>query len=172
MTLTVRREQENDHATVRQLHDEAFGQPLEGGIVECLRQECPDVLSLVAERDGIIVGHVMFSAVRVTGGGQAVSGMGLAPMAVLPDHQRRGVGAALVRDGLERLRSADCPFVIVLGHEDYYPRFGFEPASGRGFGCPWEGVPDLAFMVAVLDEGAVGSVTGVVRYHAAFDAAV
>ena len=98
--------------------------------------------------------------------------MGLAPMPVLPRFQRQGIGSRLVRAGIATLKKARCPFIIVLGHPEYYPRFGFMPASKRGFTCQWEGVPDDAFMVLILDETSMSGVSGVARYRAEFDQAV
>jgi putative acetyltransferase len=98
--------------------------------------------------------------------------MGLAPMAVLPSHQRKGIGSRLVRHGLDHLRQSGCPFVIVLGHPEFYPRFGFEPASTYRLVSQWEGVPDAAFMVAVLDPGALPKKGGTARYRDEFDDAM
>jgi len=137
-----------------------------------LRDVCPDVLSLVAESDGEIVGHILFSPVTVEGGSRSRQGMGLAPMAVTPDRQRQGIGSALVTAGLQMLREQGCPFIIVLGHPDFYPRFGFVPAFRHGLRCQWEGVPDAAFMVLVLDEATMAGVRGVARYRDEFDAAM
>ncbi len=88
-------------------------------------------------------------------------------MAVLPDRQRDGIGSKLVRRGLDELRERNCPFVIVLGHPEYYPRFGFEPASKRGVRCKWE-VPDEVFMILVLDEAAMAGVSGLAHYRSEF----
>ena len=93
-------------------------------------------------------------------------------MAVLPQRQRQGIGSALVGRGLEILRDRCCPFVIVLGHPEYYRRFGFEPASKYGLKCQWEGVPDEAFMVLIFDKEAVAGVSGVARYRDEFDEAM
>jgi putative acetyltransferase len=90
-------------------------------------------------------------------------------MAVLPDHQRQGIGSALVRRGLDELQTRGCPFVVVVGHPEYYPRFGFLPASSRGLRSQWEGMPDAVFMVKVFDEDAMAGVTGIVRYRDEFD---
>ena len=96
-------------------------------------------------------------------------GMGLAPMAVLPYRQRQGIGSRLVRHGLDILRTRRCPFVVVVGHPDYYPRFGFERASTRGVRCQWEGVPDEAFMIAVLDPAIALPRPGMARYRDEFN---
>src|SRR4029077_3501901 len=111
---------------------------------------CTDLLSLVAEDDAV-VGHILFTSVVVESEGRRVLGMGLAPMAVLPGRQRQGIGSQLVRRGLDILRERGCPFVVVVGHPEYYPRFGLRPPSTHGPGSQWEGVPDAAFMVLVLD---------------------
>jgi len=97
--------------------------------------------------------------------------MGLAPMAIAPERQRQGIGSRLIEAGLKVLRQQACPFVIVLGHPEYYPRFGFVPASGHGLACQWEGVPDEAFMVLILDKAFMAGVSGVARYRDEFDEA-
>jgi len=88
---------------------------------------------------------------------------------VRPDRQREGIGTELVRRGLGLLRERGCPFVVVVGHPEYYPRFGFEPASRCGLASQWDGMPDAAFMVLVLDETAMAGVSGVARYRGEFD---
>ena len=93
-------------------------------------------------------------------------------MAVLPERQHQGIGSRLVQEGLERLHASPAPFVIVLGHPGYYPRFGFEPCSRHGIRSPWEGVPDEAFMIRILQEPLLRGVTGIARYRPEFDAAV
>ena len=98
--------------------------------------------------------------------------MGLAPVSVLPDRQRQGIGSALVDRGLELLRERGCPFVAVLGDPHFYPRFGFERASAHGLTCRWEGVSDEAFMVLILDVAAMQGVSGLVEFRAEFDEAV
>jgi putative acetyltransferase len=149
----------------------AFGQPAEADLIEKLRRACTDGLSLVAE-EGDVVGHILFTPVTVEGAGRRVCGIGLAPMAVLPDWQRRGIGSQLVRQGLDILRRRGCPFVVVVGHPDYYPRFGFEPASVHGLASQWEGMPDDAFMVLVLDGQATAGVSGVATYREEFSEVV
>ncbi len=170
--IDIREERAGDIPAVRALNERAFGQPVEADLVDGLRRGCPGLLSLVAVDGREVVGHLLFSPATVEGPKGTVTGMGLAPMAVLPERQRRGIGTALVERGLDLLRARRCPFVIVLGHAAYYPRFGFEPASRRGLGPQWEGVPDEAFMVLVLDPAVMDGAAGTARYRKEFDAAV
>jgi putative acetyltransferase len=166
----VRRERVDDGPDVRRVNELAFGQPLEAALVERLRAACPDAVSLVAEDDGTVVGHILFTPVTIDGH-EDVVGMGLAPMAVAPARQRQGIGSALVRAGLTILGERGCPFVIVLGHPGYYPRFGFVPASQHGITSQWEGIPDDAFMMLVLRGDALRGVAGVARYRPEFNEA-
>lgn len=167
---TIRHETPDDVAVVREINELAFGQPAEANLVDKLRT-CGDALSLVAVPDGrdAVVGHILFTPVVVESGSRRVVGMGLAPMAVRPDCQRQGIGAQLVRHGLTMLLERGCPFVVVVGHAEYYPRFGFEPASRHGLASQWDGVPDEAFMVTILDQAAMTGVRGLARYRGEFD---
>jgi putative acetyltransferase len=166
--MTIRPERPEDASRIRHVNVLAFGQPAEADLVERLRQACGDSVSLVAEDDAV-VGHILFTPVAVESAGQRILGMGLAPMAVLPDRQRQGIGSQLVRRGLDILRERGCPFVVVVGHPEYYPRFGFQPASTHGLATQWQGIPDAAFMVRVLDVHALAGVSGVVKYREEFD---
>jgi putative acetyltransferase len=164
----VRAERPDDAAGVRRVNELAFGSRLEADLVERLRLSCPDVLSFVADERGALIGHIMFTPVVVESGSRRASGMGLAPMAVVPDRQRQGIGSALVAKGLEVLRDRRCPFIVVVGHPEYYPRFGFEPASRFGLSCQWGEVSDAAFMAMVLDPAAMAGVSGIARYRSEF----
>jgi putative acetyltransferase len=166
--MTIRHERPEDGAQVRAVNELAFDQRLEADLVEKLRQACPDALSLVAEDDAV-VGHILFTPVVIDSAERRVVGMGLGPMAVHPDRQRQGIGSQLVTRGLDLLRERPCPFVVVVGHPDYYPRFGFEPASRYGLVSQWEGIPDAAFMVLVLDAPAMAGVSGVAKYRDEFN---
>jgi putative acetyltransferase len=166
----IRPERPEDADPIRRANELAFGQPAEANLVEKLRHASADALSLVADEDGV-VGHILFTPVTIEAAGRRVIGMGLAPMAVLPDRQRQGIGAQLVNRGLEILRERGCPFVVVVGHPDYYPRFGFERASEHGLVSQWDGIPDAAFMLLVLNAGAMDGVSGVARYRDEFNEA-
>jgi putative acetyltransferase len=171
MTL-IRLEGPDDAAAVHQVNALAFGQPAEAILVDKLRDACREALSLVAV-DGVgeLVAHLLFTPVVVESHGRRIGGMGLAPMAVRPDCQRQGIGSELVRRGLSILTERGCPFVVVVGHPQYYPRFGFEPASRHGLASQWDGMPDEAFMVTILDRPSMTGVRGVARYRHEFDEA-
>lgn len=166
--ITIRFERPEDAPHVRNVNELAFGQPMEADLVEKLREACPDALSWVAE-DDTIVGHILFTPVAVESAERRVLGMGLAPMAVLPDRQRQGIGSQLVRGGLNILHERRCPFVVLVGHPEYYPRFGFEPCSAHGITSQWEGIPDNAFMILILDAQAMTGVSGVAKYRKEFN---
>ncbi len=167
----IRRERPEDILAIRNVNDRAFGRPNEGAVIEQLRGVCEGLVSFVAVAEGHVVGHIFFSPVALEAAdGGVLWGMGLAPLAVLPEWQRRGIGTELASAGLAAIRETACPFVVVLGHPAYYPRFGFEKASGHGIRCQWN-VPDEAFMVLVMDWAAMRGASGVARYHAQWDAA-
>lgn len=170
--ITIRREQPSDMEAIRDINNLAFGQPDEAFIIDRLRERCDKLLSLVALIDEKIVGHILFSPVNLVGESKTVAGMGLAPMAVLPEFQRQGIGSRLVTEGIKAIKHFGCPFIIVLGHEGYYPRFGFEPASKYGFTSQWEGVPDDAFMALILNYNEIHGISGLVKYRDEFNAAM
>ena len=165
-------EQPEDVLPIRNVNEQAFETSAEATVVDMLRQTCPNRLSLVAEDRKCIVGHILFSPAKFVSHGRNIEGMGLAPMAVLPDRQRQGIGSQLVGRGIEILREQGCPFVIVLGHPEYYPRFGFELASKYGLSCQWDGVPDEAFMIMVMVHEMLEGVSGIATYRKEFDEAM
>lgn len=167
----VRKEQSGDVAAIRRVNRLAFGQPQEARIVDELRIHCKQVVSLVATEGTKVLGHILFSPAVIRSGSRTLRGMGLAPMAVLPDHQGRGIGSRLVITGLGHLLRKRCPFVIVLGHPDYYPRFGFERAGLYGIRPEWE-VPDEAFMILPLNPSALRGISGIARYRPEFGQAM
>jgi putative acetyltransferase len=161
--IEIREERPGDVAAIRELNRRAFGQDQEGNIVDALRSNGAVSLSLVATQDSRVVGHIMYSPASVGD----VIGAGLGPMAVLPEHHRQGVGSKLVDAGNRKLKEAGCPFIIVLGHATYYPRFGFAPARAHGITCEWE-VPDDVFMLLVLDQAKMQRVSGLAKYRPEF----
>ena len=166
MAIVVREERPADVAAVRAVVTRAFGRPDEAYLVELLRAAGKALVSLVAERDGRVAGHVLFSPVALDG---APPASGLAPLAVLPDAQRQGLGAALVLAGLARCRAAGHAFVVVLGDPDYYGRFGFVAAERHGLASEYDAPPG-AFQVIELVPGTLGANPGVVRYAPEFAA--
>lgn len=166
--VSIRDEQPGDAPGIRLLLEAAFPSSVEADLVDRLRVSCPGQVSLVALEAGRIVGHILFTPVVIEAGAEPINGFGLAPMAVLPQYQRRGVGSALARAGIERLREAGCPFIVLVGHTEYYPRFGFVPASRHGVRCQWDQVPDEVFMILVLDSAAPIP-AGTARYRPEFD---
>jgi len=171
--IEIREEQPDDIQVIREINVCAFGQPQEADIVDKLRTFCNDVLSLVAiTEDNHVVGQIFFSpAIIVQGKEKTVEGVGLAPMAVFPEYQRQGVGLRLVKAGLAILKDRGCPFVIVLGHPEYYPRFGFKRASCLNILSEWD-VPDEAFMILVLNESKIKEIKGLAKYRPEFNEAM
>ena len=167
--IEIRFEQPKDIDEVRLLNDMAFDQPVEGRIVDKLRKSCKGILSLVAISNNKVIGHILFSPVTIETQSGVIEGMGLAPMAVSPELQSKGIGSKLVKEGLRIINNMKCPFVIVLGHEKYYPRFGFQRASKYGLKSQWEGTPDEAFMVIILNDSMMKGASGIVRYRDEFD---
>ena len=157
--IEIREERPTDVEAIRDVNTRAFGQEQEGDIVDALRRNGAVLLSLVATLSDRVVGHIMYSPVSV---GSEIMGAALGPMAVLPEHQRRGVGSKLVEAGHRRVKDQGWPFIIVLGHSSYYPRFGFMPATNRGITCEWD-VPEDVFMLLVLDQANMQGVSGLAK---------
>jgi putative acetyltransferase len=161
--IEIREEHPGDVTAVRDVNRRAFGQDREGNIVEALRSNGAALLSLVATLDGQVVGHIMYSPLSVGD----TQGAALGPMAVLPERQRQGIGPHLMDTGSRTLTEAGCPFIVVVGHAEYYPRFGFRPASAYGITCEWE-LPDDVFMAVILDAEKMRGVAGLARYRHEF----
>ena len=150
---------------IRQVNEAAFGGTEEADLIESLRREGVVLLSLVAALDTGIVGHILFSRMAIDMPSGAAAAVALAPLAVLPRHQRQGIGGKLIREGIDQLRGMGERLVIVLGHPAYYPRFGFSTASARSLESPF---PPDAFMALPLMPGVLEGIQGRVRYPRAF----
>ena len=166
--MIIRQEKKEDFNSIYEINKQAFKQQDESELIERIRASKHFVpeLSLVAEENGKIIGHILFSKIKIIGE-QEYESLALAPMAVLPDFQKQGIGGRLIKEGLIKARELGFNSVIVLGHKDYYPRFGFERASKWNIKCPFE-VPDEAFMAIELNIGALAEKSGVVEYPKEF----
>ncbi len=167
--LFIRPELSNDYQSITELNVKAFGQPGEAKLVEDLRRNPQFIkgLSLVAVLDGKLLGHILFFPIIIRNTDKVYRSLALAPMAVLPDYQGRGIGSALVIAGIDEARAGKFGSVIVMGHRDYYPRFGFKKASQYGIFPPFV-VPDDVFFALELQPGALERVKGIVEYPLEF----
>ncbi len=170
MSLTIRKETPEDLGAVYEVVKKAFEKEVysdhdEQNLVNRLRKSAAFVadLSLVAEFKGQVVGHILFTEIQI---GQA-TGLGLAPVSVAPNHQGKGIGSKLIEAGHALAKDLGYTFIVLLGHADYYPRFGYHKASQFGVLAPFD-VPDESFMVLELVEGALDDVEGMVVYDPAF----
>ena len=164
-SLVIRCENANDQSAVRTVNESAFGGPDEADLVDRLRKEGAVILSLVAETKEQIVGHILFSRMWIDSQGASLAAVALAPLAVSPFHQRKGIGGTLIRDGLAWLRDRGERIVLVLGHPDYYRLFGFSTERARSLTSPF---PPDAFLAAELSGAALVEIRGKVRYPDAF----
>ena len=164
--MQVRHEIPDDFAAVRRVNLSAFETAEEADLVDSLRPVVTPIVSLVAIAEGDIRGHIFFSPVVMDGHPES-SVMGLAPMAVEPGWQRQRIGSALVESGLERCRELGAGAVVVVGHPNYYPRFGFRPGMTLGLQSEYD-VPDDVFMAIELVAGYLDAASGLVRFHPAF----
>ncbi len=170
--VTIRPETPADHGAVYEVNERAFERAAEADLVEILRRDADPYLSLVAETRGHVIGHIFFSpveiaSVEIESEAGSITAVGLAPMAVIPERQRQGVGSKLVREGLQACKRMGVQAVVVLGHPAYYPRFGFKPAEGFGLRSEYD-VPAEVFMAMELKPGALEGIQGTVKYDAAF----
>jgi putative acetyltransferase len=173
--MIIRREEPQDITAIRQVNEEAFGGSGEANAIEALRDREAVTLSLVAvieashpatpwTRDDRVVGHLFFTPATIEAADHTWSALGLAPLAVLPEYQRQGIGTALMKSGLAECTRLGHERVIVLGHPEYYPRFGFQRASQYGVRFEFE-APDEACMILALQPGALEGVSGVAKYQ-------
>jgi putative acetyltransferase len=167
-TLKTRPEIPADSPAIRTIHLLAFDTCREADLVDKLRNNAAVKLSIVAEEDGAIVGHVAFSPVELGSGVDRIQGLGLGPIAVLPHLQKHGIGTQLIQKSIGILKTDGCPFVVVLGPPGFYARFGFQPARDFGIRCKWDAQAD-SFLLLALDAAAVARGAGLAQYGAEFD---
>ena len=168
MTIAIRPETEADYRDVWQLHRVVFDSEAEPNLVDALRECGAASVSLVAVDDTSVVGHILFSPVSIVTESGTVEAVSLAPMGVVPERQREGIGSLLVEAGLEECRQQGHSIAVVLGHPEYYPRFGFSADAARRLDCPF-GSGDV-WMAMELSPGALDGVEGRVEYAAPFSA--
>ena len=171
MTLKIRPETPADYPAITEVNYIAFGQPGEGKLVENLRKSSKFVpeLSIVAEADGKIVGNILFYLIIIkSAAGKEKETISLAPMSVRPEFQKQRIGSELIREGLKTCRQFGYDSVIVLGHPEYSPTFGFKQADTWGIKDPF-GAPTEAFMALELKEGVLEGASGMVEYPEEFN---
>lgn len=171
--MLIRSESSSDYVGISRVNDEAFGQPNEGKLVADLRKNPKFVsdLSLVAEKDGQIVGHILLFPISISTPSGSVDSLSLAPVAVLPPYQKQGIGGTLIRAGLDEAEQLGYTSVIVVGHPEYYPMFGFKPASQWNIRCPYD-APDEAFMAIELVENSLDIGGGMAEFPSEYDDAM
>lgn len=170
MKIRIVPEIEDDYEQITRLHKEAFKGGNEGELVEKLRKTPLYLsnLSLVAKYKNRIIGHVLFYPIKINAGRRKCDSLALAPISVLPDFQRRGVGSRLIKKGLEEAKRLGFKSVIVLGHSEYYLRSGFEAASKFGISAPFD-VPDNVFFAIELEKNGLENCSGTVEYPREFN---
>jgi putative acetyltransferase len=156
-----------DRASIHYVNQEAFGRNQEADLVDKLRKRGVLTVSLVAVQDIAIVGHIAFSPVEIASEKSNFGALTLAPVAVLPAHQNKGIGSQLITAGLEECHRLGHEIIVLAGHPNYYPRFGFIRACPKGIECEFE-VPDEAWMIAELKQGALAGRQGKVRFQPEF----
>ena len=166
--MIIRQEKKGDYRIIYEVNKQAFNQKDESELINRIRAGKNFIpgLSLVAENNGELIGHILFSKIKIIGE-KVYETLSLAPIAVLPKYQNQGVGGKLIKEGLKRAEKLGFNSVLVVGHKDYYPKFGFEKASKWNIKCPFE-VPDGAFMAIELITGSLKNKSGVVEFPKEF----
>ncbi len=164
--MTIREEREDDSRAVLELNRTVFRGDYEAGLIEGLRAEQQVVVSLVAVEADEVVGHVLFSPLWVKVEERDMNAVALAPLVVCATRQRQGIGSRLVTEGLAQVKSKGVEAVFVLGHVEYYPRFGFSPTLAQKLTSPFQGKPQ--FMALELVPGCLSGEGGSVKYPEAF----
>lgn len=175
MEFLIRQETAEDYPSTeevvkRAFVKEAFSDKKEHFLVNKIRKSDAFIpeLSLVAlTQNKVIIGHILLSKIKIAEGNDAVESLALAPVSVVPEYQKKGVGSRLIHAALKKAKELGFRSVIVLGHKDYYPRFGFKPARVWNISAPFQ-VPDELFMALELTENSLENVQGVVHYSEAF----
>lgn len=168
--ITLRKETKTDYAGIRRINDLAFGRKAESKLIDLLRKKedfVPD-LSILAEVNKQLVGHILFTPVKIESGSESFTTLCLAPMSVLPDYQQKSIGKLLVIQGLQTAKDLGYTSVVVLGHPSFYPKFGFQPASKWEINSPFP-APDEAFMAIELVTTSLENVKGKVEFPPEFD---
>jgi len=168
VSVEIRPGEARDVTGIWDANHKAFGREIEARLVDDLRDGGRARLSLVAEEEGRLVGHVMFSEGVIRTGGGEVGALALGPVCVVPDRQGRGIGSALIREGLDRCARAGHRIVVLLGHPGYYPRFGFSSERAEKLSSAYSGE---AFMALELVPGALSGVVGEFEFAPPFGAA-
>lgn len=164
--MHIREEKKSDQGVVYEVNAAAFPSNEEAELVNRLRKTADPIISLVAEEQGVVAGHILFTPVALDSNA-FLNLMGLAPMAVLPDFQRHGIGSALIDAGLAQCQQLGVGAVIVLGHAEYYPKFGFVPSIQFGIKSEYD-VPDDVFMITELVKDYLRDQHGTIQYHGEF----
>jgi putative acetyltransferase len=168
--IKYRPEKDNDHDAIFEINHLAFPEDNEARLVDMLRESDSyvDGLSIVAEKDGEIVGHILFTKLTIESSEGKFTALSLAPIAVKPNFQRQGIGSGLIKEGIKACKSLGYGAIIVVGHPEYYPRFGFSPAREKGLETPFP-VPDEAFMVYEIVPGYFDNIGGMIKLAPEFD---
>ena len=169
MKIIIRQELKEDLARIKEINDQAFEQEDEGRLINKLRQKDQFIpeLSLIAEVDQNLVGHILFYPVKIISEDQKHITLSLGPMSALPEYQKKGIGSKLINEGLKRAKDLGFRSVIVVGNPEYYPKFGFTKASNWSIKVPFE-VPDEVFMALEIVKGELQDKPGIIDYPKEF----
>ncbi len=170
INVIIRQEEASDFPAVYDLNSQAFKRKQEARLVDRLRLSDDFIpeLSLVATLEGKVVGYILFSKISIIDNDKENISLSLAPIAVCAEMQHKGIGSRLIYAGLDKAKELGYQSVIVLGHPDYYPRYGFEPTTKWQIRPPFN-IPEKSFMAIELVEGGLSDVRGIVRYSKEFE---